>query len=231
MLRSLVLVLALSAAACGGAGAEQQILTNFFRAARVGDNVTLANVAAVTFDPRKDGTVQDFKITNIGPEQSRKLQLAQLMKEEEAARQAEKEFSTKKRQYQEANIKAIERVVKAESAKQPVKGQDAVIQTAWSKWREDQSASQRRISVAKAKVASERSAAVDSLTAPGRPDVDPTGMDVEMVTKDVTVEAQVKSPSGQTAPKTIVFTFQRATAKTASGETLQGRWMIVGLKQ
>ena len=124
----------------------------------------------------------------------------------------------------------VERVTKAESANEPVKGPDAVVQAAWAKWRDDQSASQKKISAAKARVATERRAAVDSLTAPGRPDVDPTGMDVDIVTKDVTVDAQVKNPEGQTAPRTLTFTFQRAIGKSSSGEKTEGRWLITALK-
>jgi hypothetical protein len=66
---------ALLAAACGSSGPEQQILTNFFRAARVRDNTTLANISAVSFDARTIGTVQDFEITNAGEEQRRQLQI------------------------------------------------------------------------------------------------------------------------------------------------------------
>src|SRR5438128_2617657 len=92
---------ALFAAACGGStGAEQQILTNFFRASRVRDNVTLANLAAVSFDPRTDGSVQDFDIASIGAEQRRQLQIQQLAQEEDAARQADSDFTMKKRAYQ-----------------------------------------------------------------------------------------------------------------------------------
>lgn len=218
-------------AACGGSGPEQQILTTFFRASRVRDSVTLANMSAVTLDPREDGTVQDFTITNVAPDARRQLQIKQLMQDEEAAKKEDADFTARKRQYQDANIKAIERVIKAEGAKQPVKGPDAVVQAAWAKWREEQSVSQKKLSAAKEKVARERAVAVDSLTAPGRPDVDPTGLEVELITRQVTVDAQVKSPDGQTAPKTLVFTLQRAVGTPAGGgETMEGRWLIIGLK-
>src|ERR1041385_1799619 len=54
--------------ACSSASTEQQVLINFFRAARLRDNTTLANMAAVSFDPRTDGTVQNFTIAKIGGE-------------------------------------------------------------------------------------------------------------------------------------------------------------------
>ena len=46
-------------------------MTTFFRAARVRDNTTLASISAVNFDPRTDGSVQDFKIDSVGAQQHR----------------------------------------------------------------------------------------------------------------------------------------------------------------
>ncbi len=60
---------ALGSTACGAAGPEQQILEIFFRASRLRDSAVLANVAAVSFDPRTEGTVQDFTIANISTEE------------------------------------------------------------------------------------------------------------------------------------------------------------------
>lgn len=58
-----------SVAACGPTPSEQQVLTNFFRASRVRDTTILASVASVTFEPRVDGSVQEFEITDFGAEQ------------------------------------------------------------------------------------------------------------------------------------------------------------------
>jgi hypothetical protein len=87
----------------------------------------------------------------------------------------------------------------------------------------------KRSSQARTKAAAETSLAIGSLTAPGRPDVDVKGMEVEVVSKEVTVNAQVKAPDGQTTPKTLVFTFQRALGKK-DGQTTEGRWLITNLK-
>jgi hypothetical protein len=216
--------------ACGGSSAEKQVLTNFFRASRVRDNATLANIAAVSFDPRTDGSVQSFEVTNVGEEQRRQLQIKQLASEEEKARQEDAAFAKKKKEYQDANIQAIERVVKLERSGGTVKGKDAEVQAAWTKWRDEQSQYQKRLSEARAKLANERALAVNSLTAPGRADVDVSGMDVELITKQVTVNADVKEPNGTTVPKTIVFTMQRAVGKTADGQTNEGRWIITGIR-
>ncbi len=222
--------LALLAAACSSPGPEQQILTNFFRASRVRDNATLANMAAVSLDPRTEGSVQEFEITGVGEEQRRQLQIKQLMDEEAEARQADAEFAKKKRVYQDANIEAIERVVKAERANQPVRGSDAEVQAAWTKWRDEQSQYQKRVSEARSKASAERGIAVSSLTAPGDADRDVTGMDVELVTKQVNVNAQLRDPNGQTSPKSMVFTIQRAIGRGADGQTREGRWIITAIQ-
>jgi hypothetical protein len=221
---------ALLAAACGSSGPEQQVLTNFFRASRVRDNTTLANLAAVKFDPRTDGSVQDFDVTNPGEEQRRTLQIRQLIEEEEKAKQADAEFAKKKKEYQDANLEAIERVVKAERSKQTVRGKDAEVLTTWSKWRDEQAQYQKRLSEAKSKLSNERALAVNSLTSPGRPDVDVSKMDVDLITKVVTINAQVRTPDGQTTPRTLVVTMQRAVGKEGD-QTREGRWIITGIRQ
>ena len=221
---------ALMAAACGSSGPEKQILTNFFRAARVRDNTTLANISAVSFDARTIGTVQDFEITKTGEEQRRTLQIKQLIDEEAQAKQADDEFAKKKREYQDANLEAIERVIKAERSNQKLSGKDAEVQAAWTKWRDEQAQSSKRLAEARAKASNERSQATASLTAPGRPDVDVTAMSVELITKHVTVNAQVRDPNGQTAPRTFVFTLQRAIGKGADGQEREGRWIITGIR-
>src|SRR5690349_23357862 len=58
------------------------LFRSFFRAARVRDNTALASISAVPFDPRTDGSVQDFKIDNIGAQQHRKLQVQEFTAED-----------------------------------------------------------------------------------------------------------------------------------------------------
>jgi len=221
---------ALLAAACGSTSAEQQVISNFFRASRVRDNQTLANLAAVSFDPRTEGTVQEFEVVSAGDEQRRTLQIKQLMQDEEKAKQDDVDLAKRKKQYQDANLEAIERVVKAERSKAPIAKKDAEVQATWSKWREEQAQSSKRLSEARAKHANEKALAVNSLTAPGRDDVDVSNMDVDLVTKQVTVNAQVREPSGTTTPKTLVFTLQKAIGKSGDAEQ-DGRWIITSIRQ
>jgi hypothetical protein len=223
---------ALLTAACGaGRSPEEQVLTNFFRASRVRDNATLANLSAVSFDARTDGTVQDFEIVNIGDEQKRTLQIKQLADEEDKAKQADAEFAKKKREYQDANLEAIERVVKLERSGGTARGKDAEVQAAWTKWRNEQSQYQKRVSEARARHANERALAVTSLTAPGQPDVDVSKMDIELITKQVTVNAEVREPNGgATTNKTYVFTMQKAVGSGGPDGDREGRWIITSIR-
>src|SRR3954465_522704 len=86
-------------AACGSTPSEQQLLTQFFRAARVRDNTALASISAVNFDPRTEGSVQDFKIDGIGAQQHRKLELRQLADDQEKIRADQVDFTKKMRDF------------------------------------------------------------------------------------------------------------------------------------
>src|ERR1044071_8527921 len=168
-------------AACGSTPVEQQVLTQFFRAARVRDNTTLASMSAVTFDPRTEGSVQDFKIDNIGAPQTRKLQLKEFTDEQDKIRADQVEFTKKMRDFYQSNSIAIDRAAKADQAKQPVRGTDAQLLTEWKKWDADSRDMERKVSQARQKLARERGTAVSSLTPPGRDDVDVAGMDVDII--------------------------------------------------
>lgn len=216
-------------AACGSASPEQQILNNFFRAARLRDNTTLANIASVGFNPRTDGTVEQFEVVDVGAESRRTVDLASLIAEEAAVRAEEDAFSRRRVEFQTANQDAIQRVARAENARQPVRGADVAVQESLTKWRQEQAQHSRRLSDVRERLNRERSQAVNSLTPPGQPDVDITGMNVEIVTKPVTVNAQVRTPEGQTVPRTLQFTFQRVVG-TKDGQAREGRWQITGLQ-
>ncbi len=216
-------------AACSSPPIEQQVLTTFFRAARVRDNTTLASISAVNFDPRTDGSVQDFKIDSIGAQQHRKLELQQLTEEQDKIRADQVEFTKKMRDFYQSNSIAIDRASKAQQAKQPVTGKDAELLATWTKWDTDSRDLERKLSQARQKASRERATAVASLTPPGRDDVDVAGMDVDIISEPVTVTAQVQSPTGQTAPKTMVVTLQRASGKKGD-QTMEGRWIIMSIQ-
>lgn len=216
-------------AACSSPPIEQQLLTTFFRAARVRDNTAIASISAVNFDPRTEGSVQDFTIDSIGAQQHRTLQLQQLMEDESKTRAEQAEFTKKMRDFYQSNSVAIDRASKADRAKQPVRGNDAVLLAAWKRWDTDSRELERKVSQARQKVARERATALASLTPVGRDDVDLSGMAVDIITEPVTVTAQVQSPDGQTMPKTMVITLQRASGKKGD-QMMEGRWIIMSIQ-
>jgi hypothetical protein len=215
--------------ACSSPPVEQQVLTAFFRAARVRDNTTLASISAVGFDPRTEGSVQQFKIDSIGAQQHRTLQVQQLMDEDAQVRAMQVEFTKKMRDFYQSNSVAIDRAVKAQQAKQPVQGNDAALLAEWTKWDGDSRDFERKLSQARQKLSKERGTAVASLTPSGRDDIDVTGMDVDIITEPITVTAQVVSPTGETTPKTMVVTLQRASGKK-DGQATEGRWIIMSIQ-
>ena len=215
--------------ACSSPPIEQQLLTTFFRAARVRDNTAMASISAVGFDPRTEGSVQDFTIDSIGAQERRKLQLQQLMDDEAKVRAEQVEFTKQMRDFHNANVAAIDRATKAKQANQPVGGKDAEALAAWTKWDSDSRDRERAVSQARQKVARERATAVSSMTAVGRDDVDVTGMDVDIITEPVTVTAQVQSPAGETAERKMVLTLQKASGKKGDQVT-DGRWIIMSIQ-
>jgi hypothetical protein len=57
-----VLVLALAPAGCGVLSQEEQILSDFFQAARLRDTVMAARVSSADFHPLADGIVERFDL-------------------------------------------------------------------------------------------------------------------------------------------------------------------------
>jgi hypothetical protein len=53
------------AAACGVLSPEEQLLTDYFEAARVHDTSVLARLSARPFNPRTDGIVDAFEIERV----------------------------------------------------------------------------------------------------------------------------------------------------------------------
>ena len=213
------------AAACSSPPIEQTLLTTFFRAARVRDNTGLASISAVTFDPRTEGSVQDFTIDSIGVQQRRTLQVQEFMDDEAKVREEQVEFTKKMRDFYQSNSIAIDRAVKADQAKQSVQGKDAALLAEWKKWDTDSRDFERKVSQARQKATKERATAVASL----RSD-DLTGMTVDIITEPVTVTAQVQPPGGgQAAPRTMVMTLQRAAGKKGD-QTIEGRWIIMSIQ-
>jgi len=221
----LVAPLVLLAAACSR-HPEQQFLTQFFRAARARDNTTLGMMSAVTFDPRERGTVSDFEITTVTPEERTPLDLKSYVDAARKAREAELEFSKRKKVYQDANLTQIEQLIKVErdpSAKMTPALEK--LKPEWDKWRAETATFAKATAEARSALAAATGPAEASLTQPGQAALDPEKFQGEMVSKTVTVNAQVQTPDGQTSPKTLAITMRRVVGKLGD-DAREGRWVI-----
>lgn len=201
---------------------EQQFLTQFFRAAKARDNTTVGRMSAVTIDPREQGSVESFSIDNISAETRTPLTFKPLFEAEEKAKQEEKAFLETKVAYQNANIKAIEEVLKIEQTNPNPKYTPAQQKTMdeWNKWREGIAAHAKATSAATAAIKRGTGVAEASLTQPGQPALDPKTFEGETIKKDVTVKAKVKSPSGAESEKTLVITIERVSGGGREGRPL-----------
>jgi Skp family chaperone for outer membrane proteins len=230
-----VLILAIVAMiGCGGAGEEKTTLTKYFNASKMRDNLTLANIATVSFDPTTVGQVQSFSIVSSTPDATEPLTLKQLQADLKAAQDAETEFSKKKMEYQDANSEAIDRVLKAEAKAQTLKGKDAEIQKEWTKWRDETQVYAKKVSEMRKALNEKRPVVEISIQDPRNP-VIVTDYDGEILSKDYTIKAKVKAPDGTSSEKNYVFTLQRAILKGVVGKDgkagdLTGRWVITNYK-
>src|SRR5687768_3150155 len=178
---------------------EQQFLTQFFRAARGRDNTTVGRMSAVEIDPRTQGSINDFDIVSISDERREKLTFKPLFEAEAKAREAEKEFLKTKIEYQNANIKQIEEVLKLEAQGADAKFPPALqkVKGEWDKWRADIAAHAKASNSASLAIKQATGLAEASLTQPGQPALDPKTFEGETISKDVTVNAEMRTPEGQ----------------------------------
>ncbi len=102
------------------------------------------------------------------------------------------------------------------------------MQTAWTKFREESATVSKKVADARRSLRSQTQLVDLSINAGGRTAIDVSKYDGEMVTKEVTVNAPVKLPSGETAQKTYIITMQRAMLK--GDKEITGRWIITGYK-
>ena len=122
LLAPMVLAVAALSACSSPNASEENLVRQFFRASGLRDNQTLSNFATVSFDPKTEGTVTDFDVTAVSPERTEPLRVIELSKALTEAEAANKSFNEKKKTYQDANMEAIDRVLKAESAGRKLTG-------------------------------------------------------------------------------------------------------------
>ena len=201
---------------------EQQFLTQYFRAAKARDNTTVGRMSAIEIDPRTQGSVDDFSITSIGEEARTPLTFTALIEAEAKAKADEQAFLKTKIEYQNANIKAIEEVLKVEQTNSTAKLTPAQekIKAEWNTWREGISAHAKATASAGAAIKSATGLAEASLTQPGQPALDPKTFSGETIKKDVVVAATMKSPDGATAQKTLTVTIERVAGNGREGRPI-----------
>jgi hypothetical protein len=200
---------------------EQQFLTQYFRASRGRDNTTVGRMSAVELDPRTQGTVEDFSIESVGAETRTPLTFKPLFEAEQKAKDEEKAFLATKIEYQNANIKAIEEVLKIEQMPEPkFNPAQQKIKAEWDKWREGIANHARATAGATAAIKRATGVAEASLTQPGQPALDAKAFEGETIRKDVTVKAQFKSPEGQESEKTLVVTIERVAGGGREGRPI-----------
>jgi hypothetical protein len=200
---------------------EQQFLTQFFRAAKGRDNTTVGRMSAVQIDPREQGSVEDFSIESVSPETRTPLTFKPLYEAEAKAAEEEKAFLKTKIEYQNANIKAIEEILKLEAvADAKLNAAQQKTKAEWDKWREGIAAHARTTSAATAAIKRATGVAEASLTQPGQPALDAKAFEGETIRKDVTVKADFKSPEGATSEKTLVITIERVAGGGREGRPI-----------
>ena len=209
---------------CSG-GAEEKVLDDFFRAARMRDNTTLGNFATVEFDPRTDGVVQSFKVVSVSEERTRPIPLKKYAQELAEAKSRDEALSQQKLTYQNANLAVIQRITKDPSK---VAARDKAVADEGAKWTADSAASMKAVSQAQRQLNNSKGIAELSLVrTPAAENVE--GFDGEIVSKDLVLDATVRQPDGSTVQKNLKATVSRAKMKNADGSDILGRWIITGL--
>lgn len=201
---------------------EQQFLNQYFRAAKARDNTTVGRMAAVVIDPRTQGSVEDFEITSVSEQRRTPLTFAPLFEAAAKANETEQAFLRTKIEYQNANIKVIEEVLKIEQTNSTAKLTPAQekVKAEWDKWREGISAHARATASANAAIKAATGVAEASLTQPGQPALDPKTFTGETVTKDVVVAATFRSPEGVESQKTLTVTIERVVGGGREGRPI-----------
>ena len=221
------LAVALTTFAACSSPPEQPILQQFFRASRLNDATSLASFATTSFQPQSQGSISSFDIVSVSAEKREPLRLTAVADEVEAIRSEEAAFTKRKDTYYLANQEAITRVLKAESVKASVGGKDAEIQAEWAKLRDESAQQARKVAEAQRKLKAEGGMVRLSVDNPANP-VDPTKRTGELVSKDVTITANVRTADGASADRTLVVTMQRAVLL---GEpAVEGKWIVTGVR-
>ena len=108
-------------------------------------------------------------------------------------------------------------------------GAGDVPKDAWDKWSADALKHKKAISDAQRRLNDARGLAELSLSRPNGATVDASQYDGQLVTKEITINATVRDPKGQTASKPLKAILQRAVVKNEKSEDLKGRWIVTSV--
>jgi len=221
------LAVALTTFAACSSPPEEPILQQFFRASRLNDATSLAGFATTSFQPQSQGSISSFDIVSVSAEKREPLRLTAVSEEVEAIRGEEVALTKRKDTYYLTNQEAITRVLKAESVKASVGGKDAEVQAEWRKLRDESAQQARKVAEAQRKLKTESGMIRLSVDNRANP-VDPTKRTGELVSKDVTITANVRTPDGASADRTLVVSMRRAVLQ---GEpAVEGKWIVTGIR-
>lgn len=215
-------------AACGGGGAELNIVRTFFQASRFNDRTTLGNMSMVVFDPEEDGIASRPSVESVTEERRRPLRIRELAAAFEETRAAEASFREEKKFYQDENFEAIARVIQAERGEEDVARRDQEVQAAWRTWRDDERDFARKVSASQNELDEEARIAQASTYDPANP-LDVSQFEGELISKDVTVEAAV-TKEGAEEDRTMVITLQKVELQGGENGLIDGRWIITSLE-
>ncbi len=172
----------------------------------------------------------DFEITNVSEERRSPLEFKTLIDAERNATAAELEYRKKRLEWESNNRQALEAIAKMErDPKAKFSAAQQAMKAEWEKWRSEASTMQKATSAAKAALAAATGPAEASLSQPGQPPLAPEKFQGELLSKDVTLNAEVRAPGGQTSQKTLVVTIQRVSG-TMDGAQRSGRPIITRIQ-
>ena len=228
-LTALVLfILAVMVSGCSSSP-EQQLISNFFRASRMRDNTTLANISMVSFRPSEEGIVRSFDIESISEESRRPMRAKEFAEALQDAEATEEEFAERKQAYQDENRTAIERVLEAEREGEDPGRPDLEIQEAWTEWRAEMAQHAQTVSDARAALSEERVVAEGSIFS-AVSEINIMEHEGEIASKTVRIAAQVTTPDDQPSQQTYIVTVERAELTGPDGAPVTGRWIITSVE-
>jgi hypothetical protein len=223
LLVAILFVVLVSTLGCGGHSAGP-VVRKFFVASRMGDATTLANLAMTSFDAKTEGTVENLSIVSEPPEQVVPLELKSLAETYRAAQKEEQDFTAKWDTYQQLNGDAIKRVRAADKKGLKLTGKDGVVQEELARWAADSERLAAKVSDARTAVSHDRPLVEMSMRNPLKP-IDPTEHEGTLATKEITISASVRTPSGQSVKKNLVVTLKQARMKGPAGD-IAGNWIV-----